>query len=109
MEKGRNLIRQNINFLKKFMAEQGYHSLYEIIGLGQQYIKYNDEVDTSVGKVIAVIDEAKCTKCGVCVDNLCVARYWKDGEIKVIEDNCVGCGCCMIGCTADAIKLVKVA
>lgn len=110
IEKGRKLIRQCDSFLKKFMVEQGYRSVEEIIGLGQQYIKYLEEVDRSVGgEVVAVIDDTKCTNCGVCTDQFCVALYREDGQVKVNEKNCNGCGCCMTGCPVDAIKLVRVA
>ena len=108
IEQGRSLIRRSDSFFKKFMVEQGYQSLEEIIGLGQQYIKYLEEVDASAGKVICVTDETKCTNCGICADNFCIARYMEDGKVKVHEENCSGCGCCMLGCPVDAIKLERI-
>ncbi|MFC1905326.1 4Fe-4S binding protein [Chloroflexota bacterium] len=106
IEQGRALIRQCDKFMKKFMVEQGYHSVQEFIGLGQQYIKNSEDVDLMGGKVIAELDEKKCTKCGRCVDNICVALYSDKGKIKINVDKCGGCGGCIIACPSDAIKLV---
>jgi MinD superfamily P-loop ATPase len=89
------------------MEEQGYETVEEIIGLGQQYICDNEEVEFSANTVVSETDEFKCTGCGVCVDNICVARYWDGGTAKASEENCTGCGACMIACTADAIRLVQ--
>jgi dihydroorotate dehydrogenase/Pyruvate/2-oxoacid:ferredoxin oxidoreductase delta subunit len=108
MEQGRSLLRRCNSFLKKFMIEQGYRSTEEIIGLGQKYIKYLDELDMSAGKVKAVTDEEKCTNCGVCADQICTVRYMENGRLKVNDANCTGCGSCLISCRVNAIRLVKV-
>ena len=107
MIEGRNFIRRCDSFLKKFIIEQGYGSVEEIVGLAQQHIKYVDDVNYSV-KYVSATDDTKCTKCGVCADNICVARSMEDGEAKVNEDLCNGCGACLVCCSADAIKLVEV-
>jgi dihydropyrimidine dehydrogenase (NAD+) subunit PreA len=109
IEKGRNFIRQCNSYLKKFMVEQGYHSLEEIVGLGQSYVKFLNEVKMSPEQYISVTDETKCTNCGVCADNICIARYMENGAVKVRAENCSGCGCCTVGCPSNAIKMVKVA
>ena len=107
IEQGRKLIRLCDDFLRKFMAEQGYQTVEEIIGLGQQYIKYNEDVDFMAGQVIAVTDELKCTGCGACVDNICVARHFEKKVAKAKKDRCTGCGSCMLACQTDAIRLVQ--
>jgi len=107
IERGRKLIRSCDSFLKKFMLEQGYQSVEEIIGLGQQYIKYNEEIDLMAGKVGCETDELKCTGCGACVDNICIARYLENGIAKIMEGRCTGCGSCILACPAEAIKLVQ--
>ncbi|UCG66401.1 MAG: tRNA-dihydrouridine synthase [Deltaproteobacteria bacterium] len=106
IEQGRSLIKQSNSFIRKFMVEQGYQSVEEFIGLGQQYIKYNEDVDMMGGKVVAELDEEKCTKCGRCIDNICTALYSDKGKIKIRAERCAGCGGCMIACQSDAIKLV---
>lgn len=106
IEKGRKLIRQSDKFLGKFLVEQGYDSVEDIVGLGQQYIKGNEEVDFSKRSLVAVTDESKCENCGACVDNICIARYAENGSVKVREENCVGCGMCMLACQSGAIRIV---
>ncbi len=108
IERGRELIRLSDHFLKKFMIEQGYQTVEEIIGLGQQYIKYNEDVDLMAGKIVAETDESKCNGCGACVDNICIARYKEKKIVKTREEKCAGCGGCILACPNDAIKLVQI-
>jgi dihydropyrimidine dehydrogenase (NAD+) subunit PreA len=105
IERGRKLITLCDSFLKKFMVEQSYQTIEEIIGLGQQYIKYNEDIDLMAGKIVAETDELKCTGCGICIDNICIARYWDRGIAKTRKDKCAGCGGCMLACPVDAINL----
>jgi len=106
IEQGRSLIRQSNEFMKKFMVDQGYQSVAEFIGLGQQHIKYQEDVDLTVGNVIAELDEEKCTKCGCCIDNICTALYSERGKIKIAAERCTGCGGCILACQPGALKLV---
>jgi dihydropyrimidine dehydrogenase (NAD+) subunit PreA len=106
MEQGRGLIRRSTQFLQKFMAEQGYQSIQEIVGLGVPYIKYQEDVDMFEGRVISELDETRCTHCGNCLDNLCTAIYSDHGRIKINPSKCLGCGGCTVACQQSAFKLV---
>lgn len=108
MEQGRSILKRCNSFMDKFMTEQGYHSTEEFIGLGQQHIKYLEEIDMSAGKVKQVTDEKKCTNCGTCTDALCAIRTMENGKLKVRTKDCTGCGACMSSCRQNAIRLERI-
>jgi len=57
-----------------------------------------------VGSKLAVIDETKCVKCGVCRDNCHFGAVSSDFKISAIT--CEGCGVCKVVCPVGAITLV---
>jgi len=64
---------------------------------------------TSKGKVeldpfIAFFDESKCDLCRLC-ENICVYNAIKiEGKkLKLIQENCTGCGACAAMCHSDAL------
>jgi dihydropyrimidine dehydrogenase (NAD+) subunit PreA len=105
MLKGAPLIRQCDKFMKRFMAEQGYKTVDDFIGLSQKHIKYTDEVDFMSGKLTAVVDESKCTGCGLCETTFCVVPRVEDGVSKIDMERCTGCGTCPEVCPQQAITL----
>jgi dihydroorotate dehydrogenase/NAD-dependent dihydropyrimidine dehydrogenase PreA subunit len=105
IEQGRSLLRRSNAFLQDFLVEQGYGGAQELVGLGQQYIKYPEDVDLRPGQVVSSLDGSKCTRCGHCLNNLCIAIQSDHGRITVDADKCTGCGGCMIACPADAFTL----
>ena len=106
MEQGRGLLRRSNRFLENFVAEQGYAGAKDLIGLGQPYIDYPEEIDMMAGRVVSRIDEEKCTGCGRCLDNLCIAIYSEDDKVAVDAGRCTGCGACTVACRSDAFGLV---
>jgi heterodisulfide reductase subunit A len=60
-----------------------------------------------VEAITSRIDEAACTKCGVCAP-VCPygAIVWKKGQpAVVVEAACAGCGCCGATCKFDAVTM----
>jgi MinD superfamily P-loop ATPase len=57
-----------------------------------------------IGSKLAVIDETKCAKCGVCRDNCNFGAISSDLKIGAIA--CEGCGVCKVVCPVGAITLV---
>lgn len=102
--RGRKLLTESIEFLEGFVAEQGYQSVEEFVGLGIQYIEPVDKVN--LGDVVAKVDPTKCTQSGLCTDHICVAMEREGGKAKVRADACNGCGLCVITCPSQAITLV---
>lgn len=106
IEQGNGLLRNSIKFFKQFLAEQGYDSISQIIGLGQKYIKYNQDIDMMNGRTVVKIDQEKCIHCGRCIDNICQALYTENGDIQVHEERCAGCGGCTLACQNNALSVV---
>jgi MinD superfamily P-loop ATPase len=49
-----------------------------------------------------VLDEAKCTACGMCTE-LCRFEAIEEGKIDLVQ--CEGCGLCALGCPEEAIAM----
>jgi len=102
--KGIRLLKSELEFIRKFMDEQGYSSVEEIRKTGIEQLRTADKaVDL---KARAEVDPAKCTFCRICVDNICTALYVENDQIKV-SDRCIGCGLCAMVCPSKAIRLVE--
>lgn len=104
--KGIRFLKSELEFIKKFMDDQGYESIEEIRKVGIEQIRTADEaVDI---KAKAQVDMAKCTRCKRCVENICSAISMENGEI-VVSEKCIGCGLCVMICPQKALSLIKAA
>jgi Pyruvate/2-oxoacid:ferredoxin oxidoreductase delta subunit len=54
----------------------------------------------------AVVDEAECSVCDLCVDRCPVGAIAVEDTASVDRDKCLGCGLCASDCPTDAIRLV---
>ena len=103
---GRKIITQNINFLRKFMKDNRYGSVDEIVGIGQKYIMNTEDIDFYHDRVIAETDTSRCNGCGICVESICLASSIENGTSVVKKEACSGCGLCVAVCKQDARKLI---
>jgi dihydropyrimidine dehydrogenase (NAD+) subunit PreA len=102
---GRGFIRRQEQFLTRFMTEQGYHSVDDFIGLGLKYITPAERMDFKIGKIFAEVDPVRCTGCGLCADQMCLAINIVDKIARVNVDDCLGCGMCKALCPKGAMTL----
>lgn len=53
----------------------------------------------------AIVDEEKCTGCGLCEDTCPVDAIEVIDEKACVSDDCVECGACVDECPNEAITL----
>jgi len=63
------------------------------------------EMQQFKGSKIAVIDENKCARCGLCREKCVFAAVTSDLKVDAIA--CEGCGVCVVACPANAVTLVE--
>ena len=110
---GINFSGRVLNFMRKYMEEQGYNSVNDFIGLGLRYFvemeKSREELTAQVGKVVAQIDYDKCKEsCDVCRDNWCFATTIEGDRVGVDIELCSGCNLCVIRCPHGARSMRRI-
>ncbi len=104
--------RKVLNFMEKYMEDQGYRSPNDFIGLGLKYVvemgeaqkEFKDQFD----RLKVDVDYEKCLgpdKCKVCLDTFCTAIYEEQGRIRLEAEYCSGCNLCVVRCPSQARKL----
>lgn len=88
---------------EQFMDRKGYKNVDSMIGIAsRRALTYEQTYE--LPRMVAVIDEEKCTRCYNCVRS-CFYEALKEGEdrVRANSDNCIGCELCYSICPADAI------
>ena len=102
---GRRWLKRDIQFLTRYMREQGYQSVNDFIGLGLEYVTPINRIDFMPGRAFAEVDPLKCTGCGRCTDHICLAAHLENGVARVEVEECLGCGMCVALCPEGAVTL----
>jgi len=106
------IIKGLVSGLEAFMERKGYRRIEDFVGIvSKKYPIGAFGVEKQPRKMI--IDEAKCTGCGLCL-RACEASYSQlgeyamrieDGLAKIDYDRCLCCNCCMFACPTGAISV----
>ena len=87
-------------------GDAGIHALAAITGLA--YAPLNPAHGAHKPHVLAVIDEARCIGCTLCIQQCPVDAIAGAAKVMhtVIADECTGCELCVAPCPVDCIALV---
>ncbi|MFW5747588.1 MAG: 4Fe-4S dicluster-binding protein, partial [bacterium] len=103
MQYGYRIVEDMISGLSLYLADKGFKSLDELVGIALPNIVPADEIDRDF-KIQVQVDEEKCIGCGrcyiSCMDGAHQAIDW-DEEKRLPSINlekCVGCQLCMHVC-----------
>jgi dihydropyrimidine dehydrogenase (NAD+) subunit PreA len=87
--------------MQRFMKEQGYKSIEEIIGCSLKHIDAPQNIIFE--DVVSEVDHSRCTLCGKCLRiGNCLARSLETQTIHVDREKCTGCGLCYWICKHKA-------
>jgi dihydroorotate dehydrogenase (fumarate) len=114
LQKGKKVIKQILNELKKFLEQKKIENIIKIRGIAykdmfytvEEYIRKNINLKD---KIYVFINEEECIgiKCGICED-VCIynAVNSKQNKKFVIDKSlCVSCGLCIEVCPHSAVSI----
>ena len=106
MLRGYKIVEKMKNSLSDYLDEKGFGSVAEMRGYVLPKITAHEALDFA-HKVVASIDEALCTKCGLC-HTACLDGGWQAIEMqsrevypRVRADKCDGCSLCTHVCPVE--------
>jgi dihydropyrimidine dehydrogenase (NAD+) subunit PreA len=106
MLRGYNIVEKMKNGLSDYLDEKGFGSVAEMRGYVLPKITAHEGL-AFAHKVVASIDEALCTKCGLC-HTACLDGGWQAIEMqsrevypRVRADKCDGCSLCTHVCPVE--------
>jgi dihydropyrimidine dehydrogenase (NAD+) subunit PreA len=112
MLQGYGIVEKMKKGLSAYMDDKGFQSVAEMRGKVLPKITAHEELDFAY-KVVASIDEALCSRCGLC-HTACLDGGWQAIEMesrevypRVVIEKCDGCSLCTHVCpVAGCITMV---
>jgi dihydroorotate dehydrogenase (fumarate) len=103
--RGYGAIGELIEALEQYMETHGYDRIADVRGRTCGRILTLHDVDRSFA-TIALIDDARCTRCDTCYRVCVYDAVAKTDDYTVIAEECDGCGLCAELCPAQCIDMV---
>ncbi|ATW24595.1 NAD-dependent dihydropyrimidine dehydrogenase subunit PreA [Candidatus Formimonas warabiya] len=103
MYEGYSFIQDMTEGLERFMAEQGYGQVQEMVGAALDKLVPATEFLSRGQQLKANINQERCIQCGRCFVSCRDGAYQAitfspERRVEVNQDNCVGCGLCRLTC-----------
>jgi dihydroorotate dehydrogenase subfamily 1 len=103
MWRGWEVVTKIVRGVDEFMAEQGYTSYDELVGLALSNIRANVELEPLPGA--PVLNPELCNGCGLCTKpGHCTAIVLEDGLPVITAELCKGCSICVALCPRGALS-----
>jgi len=106
MFQGYKIVEKMKKGLSAYMDEKGFESVAQMRGYILPQITAHEELNFSY-KVVATIDQALCSKCGLCY-TACLDGGWQAIEMeslqlypRVVTERCDGCSLCLHVCPVE--------
>lgn len=101
-----------MNFLERYMDNNGHERLDDLIGVSAKYLgRLSETMDLGGRREVASVNRDRCTNCGICLKGFGVGCMAEDKKVKgkpvVLEEICGACGFCALLCPLEAISLVR--
>ena len=108
MQYGYRIIGQLKSGLNYYLAEKGYASVEEVVGLGLDAVYSTTDTLERDTVLFPKFHEENCLGCGRCVISCqdgghSAIRWGEDRKPKLVGKYCVGCHLCMLVCPGRAI------
>jgi len=116
MHYGFKIVDDMIDGLNNWRDQKGYKTLNDFMGLAIPNVIDWQNLNINFESV-AVIDQDKCIKCGLCFiacedtshQAISALRVGNERKYQVIDQHCVGCNLCQLACPVpQCITMVKV-
>lgn len=114
MHRGFRIVRDMIDGTERFMAENGFHTIQEMVGKAVHSYEDWGNLDLNY-ELIAKIDPALCIGCQLCVTacwdgaHQCIHPQENTRTPRIDEQECIGCNLCQHVCPVpDCIQMVEV-
>ncbi len=103
MWRGWDVVTKIVTGMDRFLAEQGYESFKDIIGAALPTLRPAAELEPLPGA--PTVDLKSCNGCGLCSKPAhCHAIEMIDKKAVVHEAECYGCGICVAICPSKALS-----
>jgi dihydropyrimidine dehydrogenase (NAD+) subunit PreA len=114
MHRGYRIVRDMIDGTERFMREQGFETIQEMVGKAVSTYREWGDLDLNY-EIIAKINPALCIGCQLCVTachdgaHQCIHPEEGTRVPRIDEKECIGCNLCQHVCPVpDCIQMVEV-